>query len=110
MKRTSILIIRWFARLLSIIIISFHALSFLGDGSMANVSSQDIFKLVLWGILIIGLILAWNWELIGSLIIFGVTLVQIILNPMLISVWVMWIAPFTGLLFYFSWALSRKNT
>jgi len=100
MKRT-IKIIRWVARSLSVIIILFHALSFLGDNSMNRLIASDILKLVLWGILLVGLVIAWKWERTGSLIILGVTLLQFIINPVLITVWVMWIAPFTGFLFFF---------
>ena len=108
MKRT-IKIIRWVARSLSVIIILFHALSFLGDNSMGNLTSSDILKLGLWGMLLVGLFIAWKWELSGSIIIFAVTIIQLIISPALLTSWAMWIAPFTGFLFYFSWAHTEEE-
>jgi len=109
MKRF-VTIIRWIARSLSAIIILFHAMSFFGDRFSGSLTTLDFLKLSLWGILLVGLVIAWKWERAGSIIILGVTLLQFIINPMLLTVWVMWIAPFTGILFYFSRTQTKKTT
>jgi len=109
MQRTIIKIIRCGARSLSIIIFLFHALSFLGDQPMAGLTEEDILKLGIWGFLLVGMVVAWKWEGIGSLIIIGVPVVQFIMNPELFSIWLMWIASFTGILFFICWSQTKEN-
>jgi len=109
MKRTIIKIIRWTARTLSAMVILFHAGSFFGDLPMTGLSMSDQITLFLWGLVIVGLIIAWKWEGIGGLIILGVTLVQYNRSPELFSIWVMWIAPFTAMPFLLCWLQTRKK-
>ena len=102
-------IIRWTARILSALIIAFHVLSFLGDRLPSNLPTRDVVNLILWGIVMLGLIIAWKWEGIGGLVIILVSVVQYVIDPVLLSMWAFWIAPFTGVLFLISWVKNRRK-
>ena len=102
-------VIRWVARVLSILYVLFHAMSFMGDRFTAALTASDYIKLALWGLVMLGMILAWFRERAGSLIILGVFLIQIALNPMLFLNWAMWPVPITGLMFLFCSMISRKK-
>jgi hypothetical protein len=102
-------VIRWIARTLSVLILAFHIASFLGDRSSVTLTAMDTIKLILWAIILLGMIIAWKWEGIGGLIIIGGFIIQGIINPIIFSAWVMWIAPFTGILFLIYWTQSRKK-
>jgi hypothetical protein len=56
------------------------------------------------------MVIAWKWELLGSLIIIGGFIIQAVINPRILSMWAMWIAPFTGALFLISWVMDRKKS
>ncbi len=92
-------IVRWFARILSILIVAFHALSFLADRPQAALSKIDMINLGMWGLIMLGLLLAWKWEGIGGLIVIGAFIVQVYLNPFVLKMWPFWVAPAVGLLF-----------
>ncbi len=102
------IVVRWTARVLSVIIVLFHLMSFLGDLPMSSLSSEDTIKLLLWGLIMIGLIIAWKWERPGALMILIVSLVQVMLSPLLLRAIAFWIAPFTGMLYLLS-STKQKN-
>ena len=102
--------IRWTARILSILILTFHVMSFIGDQPTATLSRMDYIKLALWGLIMLGMIIAWKWDGIGGLLIVAVSAVQYVINPMHLSVWAFWIAPLTGILFLVYWMMSRKKS
>ena len=101
-------IIRWTARTLSLIAIIFHALSFLGDRWSGPLLTGDIVRLGLWGIILLGLILAWKWERLGGLIIIGGFVAQASLNADILMMWAFWVAPAIGVLFIISSMEQRK--
>ena len=103
------MVIRWTARILSILILTFHAMSFFGDLPMANLTTSDYMNLGLWVLVMLGMIIAWKWEVAGGLLIIAVFVVQVNRNPMVLSMWAFWIAPLTGALFLISWMISRKK-
>jgi len=102
-------VIRWTARILSVLILAFHVLSFLGEGLPSNLPTHDVVNLILWGVVMLGLIIAWKWEGIGGLVIILVSVVQNHFEPMLLSMWAFWIAPFTGVLFLIYWVESKSR-
>jgi hypothetical protein len=99
---------RWTARVLSIIAIIFHALSFLGDRWSGPLPTGDVVRLGLWGLVLLGMMLAWKWERLGGLVIMGAFVVQVSLNPGIVVMWAMWIGPITGSLFLAS-SLQERN-
>lgn len=101
--------LRWFARSLTIFVIAFHLLSFFGDRYSSSLTMLDITKLVLWGIILTGMVVAWKSERIGGFMIIGGTVVQMLINPQSLQMWAMWIAPIIGALFLFCWAKSQKD-
>ena len=103
-------VIRWTARILSVLILAFYALSFLGEGLPSNLPAHDVDIFILWGIVMLGLIIAWKWEGIGGLVIILVSVVQNVIDPVFLSMWAFWIAPFTGVLFLIYWVKSRRKT
>jgi hypothetical protein len=107
--RVPIKIIRWTARALSALIIIFHAMSFLGDMPMANLSAGDRLKMTMWGLVLLGMVSAWKWEGAGGLLIVGVSLVQCSMNPDLLRAWPFWVAPVTGGLFLLCRVAERQK-
>ncbi len=101
--------LRWFARILSALIVLFHALSFVADRPPASLSSADKLHLTLWGIIMLGMLIAWKWEGIGGLVILLAFVIQIGMNPEAISMWPFWVAPFTGMLFLICWVYGRRK-
>ena len=102
-------VIRWTARTLSVLILAFFILSFLGDRSSATLTAMDTIQLILWAIILLGAVIAWKWEGIGGLIIVGGFIIKAVINPKIFSMWAMWVAPFTGILFLICWITSRKK-
>ena len=103
-------LLRWTARTLSILVILYHILSFLGDiRSSVTLTTLDKTDFALWAIILLGMLVAWKWEVAGGLIIIGGFLIQAILNPLILSTAPMWIAPFIGMLFLVCGFYSRKN-
>jgi hypothetical protein len=66
-----------------------------------------VFIFTLWGVSLLGMILAWKWERAGGLLIVGVFIILVRDNPDIVSMWGMWIAPIIGVLFFIS-SLQRK--
>ena len=61
---------RWIARIWSVIIFFFVTLRLLQPDPYATepVAASDWLLLSLWGVAILGLLVAWRWELVGGLI------------------------------------------
>ena len=66
----NIKIIRWIARIWSLLIFAFAmVMVFFPDSSITEpIPFEDWFLLSLWGIAIIGLLAAWRWEWVGGII------------------------------------------
>ena len=71
-------VVRWIARGLSILIIVFTFLRAVLPAPTITepVPAEDIFLLSLWGVAVLGLLLAWRWELAGSLLTISVMLAR----------------------------------
>ena len=114
MKTISIKIFRWILRGLSGLIIVFFLLMFIGE-SLASESSEpmsanSILQLSVTGIGLIGLGLAWKWELIGGIIALVAFVVLAIINPTVLYSSLLLIYPATAILFIVLWAISRNTT
>ena len=110
----TIKVLRWTARISSILLISFFMFFFIADlfeaigrTTSEPMKSKDIINLSLMGIMFIGLLLAWKKEFAGGLI----TVLSFIVNASInhqIIFWVMLIYPLTGMLFMIVWWLNNR--
>lgn len=109
--------IRWIARIWSILVFVFSlARIFLPDPYATEpVPPSDWFLLSLWGVAILGLLIAWRWEFIGGIItiatMFFRELVWVVLKGSwwvnFLILWVFIVPP--AVLFLVAWGLGRKT-
>ncbi len=106
--------LRWILRGLSGLIIAFFLLMFIGESlnseSSEPMSANSILQLSVMGIGLIGLGLAWKWELIGGIIALVTFIVLAIINPTVLQSSLLLIYPATAILFIVLWAISRNTT
>ena len=106
---------RWTLRMLSGLIIVFALYMFIGETFFGEnpgksyISTDAIIGFSIWGIGLIGLGLAWKWELIGSIISLVAFVVYGINEP---GTWTsfMLVWPAIAILFIVLWAISRNTT
>ena len=115
MKTLLIKIFRWIVRVISGLIIVFFLLMFIGETFFGEnpgnpMTTSAIIQLSLTGVGLIGLGLAWRWELIGGIIALVPFLLVAIINPLILLPSPVYIWPFTAVLFIVLWAISRKTT
>ena len=110
--RKFIEIFRWTLRALSGIFILFSLFMFIGETleSTNPLSTDSIIQLSLGGIGLIGLGLAWKWELMGGIIALASFVAVTIINPKTLSFPLLLIFPATAILFIVLWAISRNTT
>ena len=116
MENKSIKTLRWTLRILSVILIVFFLLMFIGEtffqgGSFnpKSLSTDAILKVSLFVLSLIGLGLAWKWELIGAIIALAAYAGMIILiNPEPEKFFICLIYPIIPILFIVVWASSRN--
>ena len=107
--------LRWILRGLSGLLIAFFLLMFIGvtffgEKTGEPLTNNAILQLSVTGIGLIGLGLAWKWELIGGIIASAAYIGLAIINPMILDAGLLLIWPLTAILFIVLWALSRKRT
>ena len=111
-------IIKWIARIWSILSLAFLLLFFGGSifssGEDDTFAIKDIFQFVFFPIgLSIGLILAWKWEGLGGIIaiasIIGFHLQMFIKNGEIYFTLIIELLAVPGILFILYWLLSRKQ-
>ena len=115
MRNKSYKELRWILRGLSGLIIVFSLFMFIGETFFGEktgepLTSNAILQLSIAGIGLIGLGLAWKWELIGGIIALVPFVVLAIINPIVLESPLMLIWPLTAILFIVLWALSRNST
>ena len=112
----SVKIVRWIARIWSILILLFVVLRiFIPDPYATEpVPAADWFLLSLWGVSILGLLVAWRWELIGGIITIATMFFREIMWIVLKGNWwvnflIIWffVVP-PAILFLVAWRLERK--
>ncbi len=111
METKSIKIFRWTLRVLSGIFILFFLVMFIGEtlDSTNPLSTNSIIQLSLGGIGLIGLGLAWKWELTGGIIALASFVGVAIINPNTLRFPLLLIFPATAILFIVLWAISRNT-
>jgi hypothetical protein len=112
----SVKIIRWIARIWSIFATAFFLLIFFtGDsGSPGPIAAVDQFLLSLTGLALLGLFIAWRWELVGGIFTIGMLFIRELFWVILKGNWelgflILWlfIAP-PAILFLIAWWLEKK--
>ena len=102
---------RWTLRGLSGLIILFFLLMFIGENfgseSSKPMTSNDILQLSVLGACMLGLGLAWKWELIGGIIALMSFVVLAIINPSVLNASLMYVLPLIAILFIVLWAIGR---
>lgn len=113
MKKT-VVAVRWIARILSALILFFWGYFIVGHliGSAAQpsrpITAQDgvlFWMMLLW---LLGLALAWRWELVGACVTLAAVLIAALINPGAVGGLGM-LPPVTALLFLFCWWMSRTS-
>ena len=106
--------LRWILRGLSGLIIVFSLFMFIGESldspSSEPRSANSILQLSITGIGLIGLGLAWKWELTGGIIALAAFVGLAIINPSTLQPSLLLLYPFTAILFIVLWAISRNTT
>jgi hypothetical protein len=109
-------IIRWVARIWSIMLLSFAFLVMLTPDPYATepISAQDLFLLSLYGVAILGLIIAWRWELVGSMIAIATLFIRelawiILKGPWFVNFLIFWVLVLPpAILYLIAWSSGRR--
>lgn len=111
----TIKILRWIARILSIIFVGFFLFMFIGEtfgsqhsGTSKPISSFEIFQLTLMGLGLLGLIAAWIWELYDGILSFIAFAVVIIIHPTTLASPLI-LYPINALLFMIVWWMNYHH-
>jgi hypothetical protein len=114
--RRSALVFRWIARIWSIPIFIFALVRTFTPDPYATepVPTEDWFLLSLWGVAILGLLVAWRWEMVGGIMtiatMFFRELVWVLLKGnWIVNFLIIWAAVVPpAILFLVAWALEKK--
>jgi hypothetical protein len=108
---------RWIARLWSLPVFALTILIISSpDPNITEpVPAEDWFLLSLWGLALLGLLVAWRWELVGGIITIATMFIReiawvILKGPWLVNfllVWAILVPP--AILFLVAWRLDRKE-
>jgi len=116
-KRLTICILRWMARIWSILVLIFTVVILISCGLEARVESLPLIYwllLGLWCLSALGLATAWRWELIGAIIavtaLISREMVYLYLSgQVLVDFWMVWLPILIpAALFILAWVLDRK--
>lgn len=109
--------LRWILRGLSALLIVFLLIMFIGtevlypeSGEPLSLDSNAILQLSVMGIVLIGLGLAWKWELAGGIIALAGFAGLSIINPVVLATPLLYFYPGTAILFILHWVLENKET
>jgi len=116
MKTKPIRIFRRTLRIMSAIFIVFFLLMFIGETFFQDeafnpepMGANSILQLLLFAVSMIGLVLAWKWELWGGILSLVALAVLAIVNPKVLDFPLLLIYPLTALLFIVLWAIDRGS-
>lgn len=117
METKLIKILRWTLRILSGILIVFFLFMFIGEtffqgGSFnpKSMSADAILKVSLMLVSLIGLLLAWKWELTGAIVALAAyAALLIVIDTEPVNFFVLLIYPIIPILFIALWATSRNT-
>jgi hypothetical protein len=110
-------IICWIARIWSIPIFVFVIFRIFTPDPYSTgepIPAEDLFLLSLWGVAVLGLLVAWRWELVGGIITIATMFIRelawlILKGAWLVNfliIWVFLVPP--AILFLVAWGLERK--
>lgn len=110
-------IIRWVARIWSLLLAAFAVTVMLlpDPHATAPVPTEDWFLLSLWGVAVLGLLLAWKWELAGAVLAIAAMFARELAWILLRGAWfagflLLWAAVLPpAILFLISWWLERRS-
>ncbi|MBN2550311.1 MAG: hypothetical protein JXB15_14195 [Anaerolineales bacterium] len=110
-------ILRWIARIWSLPVFALALLQISApDPNITQpVPAEDMILLSLWGVAILGLLVAWRWELVGGLITIATMFMRELVWVMLkggwlvnfLIAWLLIVPP--AVLFLIAWRLERKG-
>ncbi len=106
--RGTVNIVRWIARVLGTLVILLFVYLFVGEGiggSSTQVSTKDTVQLLLTAVELVGLGLAWKWELAGGATTLVAFAVRGMVNPLAFKLF--FLAPVPAILFLLCWWFSR---
>lgn len=109
-------VMRWTARIWSVLVTGLAlVMAFSPDPNMTGpVPAEDWFLLSLWAAAVAGLLIAWRWELVGSLLTLGLLLFRelawvILKGPWLVNFLLVWLVLATpAVLYLLAWRGSRR--
>jgi hypothetical protein len=108
--------IRWVARIWSLLVFALALMMIFTPDPYATepVPAEDWFLLSLWGVAILGLLVAWRWERAGATLTLAVMFIRelawvILKGGWIISFLIVWalLAP-PAILFLFAWRSERE--
>jgi peptidoglycan/LPS O-acetylase OafA/YrhL len=109
-------IFRWVLRILSGILIVFFLFMFIGETffppeslQKAPLTTMDIIQLGLFGLIMVGLGLAWKWEFTGGLVALMAFIAMAMINPGTLQFSPLLIYPTIAVLFIVLWAMSKRT-
>ncbi len=105
-------VLRWIARILGlllIILVLVFAIPELMSEHKPSAEPTPIAIILVGVIMLMGLGLAWKWELIGALVSLVGFIGVCILNPDAMKMPMMYLFPLTAMLFLISWKLSKLH-
>lgn len=82
--------------------------TFFGEISEEPMSTNAILQLSVLGVGLIGLGIAWKWELTGGIVSLVAFVVLVIVNPTVLESPLMFVWPLTAILFIVLWAKGRN--
>jgi hypothetical protein len=91
--------VRWTAPILSFPYVLFHLLPFDAERLSPARSRTEVVILAPWGLILRGMMLAFAWERFGGGLVLVGFLVQVDVNPTILGLWPMWVAPGIGVIF-----------
>jgi hypothetical protein len=110
---TTVIIVRWIARIISVLIFLFWGYFIVahlfGDSGQASrpLTANDFAQLSMMLLWLVGLALAWRWELPGAVVALTAALIGGLLNPNAMALAAIPAVP--ALLFLFCWWMSRPS-
>jgi uncharacterized membrane protein len=107
----AITIVRWVARVLSALFIILCLILFAGEGVFREpqsppLTTSAILQLTIMGISLVGLALAWKWEVIGGSIALAAYVIVGIINP---GAFIVIPTPLSALLFLACWWIDKRH-
>ena len=104
--------LRWTLRVITLPIIAFSLIMFIGETmdseSVEPMKASEIMWLSLAGLGLLGLAIAWIWELIGGIISLAAFAGLAIISHEVLSTVFLWVWPIIAILFIILWATSKK--